>query len=490
MSEKITFPEPHEVLKEKPSFKKYLKYLLFFGPGAILASMTIGQGQLILGPQIGAWAGYGLMWLITLNLASYIFCYVGCRFTLLSGISIMDVFSIKTSKGWFNWLLIVIILIFIPMFTASIITTIGQTLSWILGSDPNLYIIWGVIACLIAGVLVITARYRFLEHIQAFFVVVLGVGAVISAIFIFQKFNPDFFEIISGFFAIGNMPSYPDWALNFYEQNGITPTNISLLSLGFLGTLTISIIPLVGYIGWIKVKKWGIFKDKKDPDAFSKRNFENYRAKGKISYLPNSAYEIRKSKILLKPLIVDLSIAFFIVSIVSAAYIISGKFLLGPQNGEILLPSDVDLIRTQAAIFTQWSVWLEPLYKISVFFALFGTIYAGFEAVTRMLHETSKNVFKRINKISYVRFMSYLMFYILVLGIPLSILIYKGFSVMTMLSITLLFIGVVGVILYGIGSVYLTQRILPKEYRLNYFSLFIIILLIILFLVPFFIIFI
>jgi hypothetical protein len=82
------------------------------------------------------------------------------------------------------------------------------------------------------------------------------------------------------------------------------------------------------------------------------------------------------------------------------------------------------------------------------------------------------------------------MFYILILGIPLSLLIYKGFSVMTMLSITLLFIGVVGVIFYGIGSVYLTQRILPKEYRLNYLSLFIIILFMILFLVPLLIIFI
>lgn len=50
----ISYPEPNKVFTEKKSFKKYLKYLLFFGPGAIVASLTIGQGQLILGPQIGA----------------------------------------------------------------------------------------------------------------------------------------------------------------------------------------------------------------------------------------------------------------------------------------------------------------------------------------------------------------------------------------------------------------------------------------------------
>lgn len=54
----ISYPEPPPVIKERPSVKKYLRYLLFFGPGAIVASVTIGQGQLILGPQIGAWAGF------------------------------------------------------------------------------------------------------------------------------------------------------------------------------------------------------------------------------------------------------------------------------------------------------------------------------------------------------------------------------------------------------------------------------------------------
>ena len=39
----ISFPDP--VLTEKPSIKNYIKYIAFFGPGAIVASITIGQGQ-------------------------------------------------------------------------------------------------------------------------------------------------------------------------------------------------------------------------------------------------------------------------------------------------------------------------------------------------------------------------------------------------------------------------------------------------------------
>ena len=158
MQDTISFPTPDKVLTEKPSVKKYLKYLLFFGPGAIVASLTIGQGQLILGPQIGAWAGFALLWLITINIGSYIIAFVSCRFTMISGIGIMDLFALKTKKGWLNWLFIIIMLIFIPIFTATIMTSLGQTLEWLFGFGN--YLIWGICFCLLAGIIVIIGRFK------------------------------------------------------------------------------------------------------------------------------------------------------------------------------------------------------------------------------------------------------------------------------------------------------------------------------------------
>ncbi|MDG6219066.1 MAG: hypothetical protein QCI00_06460, partial [Candidatus Thermoplasmatota archaeon] len=140
--EKISFPPINPVLTEKPSIKKYIKYLGFFGPGAIVASLTIGAGQLILGPQLGAWAGLALIWLITVNVGSYMIAYVSLRFSMISGIGLMDLFAIKTKKGWFNWLILIIMLIFIPIFAASILTTLGQSLAWIFGFGH--YLIWGI----------------------------------------------------------------------------------------------------------------------------------------------------------------------------------------------------------------------------------------------------------------------------------------------------------------------------------------------------------
>lgn len=479
--EKITFPEPDAVLMEKPSVKKYVKYLSFFGPGAIVASATIGQGQLILGPQIGAWAGYRLLWLITLSIASYIIAYVSCRFMLLSGINMTDIFAIKTKKGFLNWIFISIIFIFVPLFAAAIVTTLGQSLAWIFGTGH--YLFWGISFCLIAAILAVAGRYKLVEYTQALFVAVLGIGAVISVFLI----KPDVLEMLPHFFLIGDVPEYPVWVHEQFPSVAQKP--VSLIMLGYIGTLTFTIVTLVGYSGWVKVKRWGIFKDKKNADEFSQNLFNKFKEKGKITYLPNDSQEIKKSRILLKPMLIDIALAFIIVAVVSSAYMVAGEHHLGPQDGTYKLPTDINLLKEQAIIFSRIASWLKPLYQISVFFALFGTVYAGFEAASRMVYETSKNVVRKIMHTPYKKFMLYFLIYILITGIPLAI-IGSMTSIILMLSITLLFIGVVGVIIYGIGAVYMSQKFLPKEYKLGRIPLAITIISIILMIMPLFFLFI
>ena len=470
--EKISFPEPEKVLKEKPSLKKYLKYLLFFGPGAIIASVTIGQGQLILGPQLGAWAGPRLLWLITINIASYIIAYLSCRYTLITGLNMMDVFSTKL-KGILNVIFILIMLIFVPIFAATIITSLGQSLAWMFGFGD--YLIWGISFALLAAILAVAGRYRLLEYTQLIFVLILAIGAIVSVAMI-PGLNLS--EIIPHFFTIGDFPKYPQWVIEMGEATKPIP----LLILGYVGTLTITIVTLVGYAGWVKVKGWGIFKDQKDPENLSRRLFSLFKKAGKVEYLPKDKKEIRKAKLLTKPILIDLSLAFIFVSIASAAYMIAGYYLLGPRHE---LPTDIDLLKKQAIIFSNIASWLKPLYQISVFFALFGTIYGGFEAASRMLYETSKNLIRRVSLLDYSKFMQYFLIYILALGLPLAILMRFGLSVIVMLSITLLFIGVIGVIIYGVGTIYVIQTTLPKEYKLNKFTLSLGVIAIILLLVPF-----
>ncbi len=460
----ISYPEPPPVIKDRPSVKKYLRYLLFFGPGAIVASVTIGQGQLILGPQIGAWAGFSLLWLITLSVGSFIIAYMSCRFTMLSGIGLMDLFAVKTRFSWLNWLFIFIMILFIPIFTGTIITSLGQSLAWIFGVGH--YLVWGISFCIVAGILVVLGRYRILEYTQAFFVVILAAGAIISVI----TLKPDILEIIPHYFIINAPSDFPMWVYQKFPS--VTTTSIPLYMLGYLGTLTITIITLIGYLGWIKVKKWGIFEHQDDPIAFSQQCFNSFQKEGKITYLPEDTAEKKKAKQLLVPLKVDLAIAFIVIALVSSAYMIAGTILLGPEQ---LLPRDAKLIQDQVIIFEHMANWLKPLFQISVFFALFGTVYAGFEAASRMLYETGRNLIKPIRTMSYKKFTFFIFIYLLIVGVPLSFAMSMGLSILLMLSITLMFIGAIGVIIYGSYALLLTQKALPKTYRLGHIGVLLVI---------------
>ena len=96
-----------------------------------------------------------------------------------------------------------------------------------------------------------------------------------------------------------------------------------------------------------------------------------------------------------------------------------------------------------------------------------------------------------VNKIGhtpYRKFMFYFLLYILATGIPLAI-IGSMTSIILMLSITLLFIGVIGVAIYGIGAIYMSQKILPAEYRLRGIGLVIAVISVILMIVPIFFLF-
>ncbi len=481
----IRFPEPDEVLKSKPSLKKYLHYLLFFGPGAIIASVTIGQGQLILGPQIGAWAHDRLLWIITLSFGSYFLAYVAIRFTLISGINLVDLFALKL-KGALNWFFIILIIIFVPMFAATIITTLGISLQWIFGFADPYVLIWGVYFAILAVMLVIVWRYKIIEYTQAFFVVVLAVGAIASMISSIMANQLNLLKALPHFFTIGDIPSYPSWV-----PESISSKPISLTILGYLGTLTVTIITVVGYSGWIKVKRWGIFKRRGDANKLSEKLFERFKEKGKIDYLPKEEKEIRKAKLLVTPALVDLMLAFVVVAIVSAAYMLGGYAWLGREHS---IPTDVNPLREQAKIFANiakgMSNWLIPLFKVSLFFALFGTIYAGFEAASRMLYETMKGVAPKVRSIDYKQFVFYIFVYLFLIGIPLAVAMFSRIiSLLTVLGITLLFIGVVGVIIYGAGAIYYSQKVLPPPYKLGKIGVALAILSLIFMIMPFFFLF-
>ena len=88
--------------ENKNNPNKILTLLKYFGPGAILASMTIGAGNIVLAPRVGAWAFpvHSALWVITFAfITKGLIAYMGTRYSLLSGEHIMTRFAAIRPHG-------------------------------------------------------------------------------------------------------------------------------------------------------------------------------------------------------------------------------------------------------------------------------------------------------------------------------------------------------------------------------------------------------
>ena len=106
----VDIPEAKGVFAQPWSLKKAIGLLAVFGPAAIVASVSIGAGETIVVVRMGAWAGYGLLWLVLLSCVvkgGFVTYLVG-RYTAISGEYIGH--RLVRLPGPRGWLLIAFIL--------------------------------------------------------------------------------------------------------------------------------------------------------------------------------------------------------------------------------------------------------------------------------------------------------------------------------------------------------------------------------------------
>ena len=124
--DKIEIPQPAGVFAQPWSTKKLFGLLAVFGPAAIVASVAIGAGETIVVVRAGAWAGYGLLWMVLLSclVKGVFFTYLVGRYTAVSGESIGQ--RLVRLPGPRGWLLLAILLF----------EMIGAPLAWVPISKP------------------------------------------------------------------------------------------------------------------------------------------------------------------------------------------------------------------------------------------------------------------------------------------------------------------------------------------------------------------
>jgi hypothetical protein len=392
--------------------------------------MTIGAGDIVLAPRIGAWAVplYSALWIITFAMITKgLTAYLATRYSLLSGEHIMTLFSRVRPYGWVNIFSLVTGFLLLPFLIATFLTILGNVITVFTGVGD--FIIWGVSLGLAIAFFGFISSYKIIEKIQLVFVIFLSFGAIIAVAVV----QPDWFAMLKALFT-PQVPTVAPWVTA--EDIIAFPVMFQLAAI--YGTMHGTYADFTAYISWWRLR-------------------------------------VHEKKVVLKSEIMtgvklDLFISFVIVAIFMVAFLAAGVVILGQNH---LVPNGVDLISTQQSIYAVISPFVgNYLYPIAMVGVIAGSIYAGMDALPRMIKAWIDPLSTRAKKVSFKKFQGYIVLYLLLTSVPLMF-IQKPIILMT---IYLLLTGVFGVWLLGWGALWANQKQLPKEQRLGKakFTLFVI----------------
>ncbi len=392
--------------------------------------MTIGAGDIVLAPRIGAWAVplYSALWIITFAMITKgLTAYLATRYSLLSGEHIMTLFSRVRPYGWVNIFSLVTGFLLLPFLIATFLTILGNVITVFTGVGD--FIIWGVSLGLVIAFFGFISSYKIIEKIQLVFVIFLSFGAIIAVAVV----QPDWFAMLKALFT-PQVPTVAPWV----TAEDIIAFPVMFQIAAIYGTMHGTYADFTAYISWWRLR-------------------------------------VHEKKVALKSEIMtgvklDLFISFIIVAIFMVAFLAAGVVILGQNH---LVPNGVDLISTQQSIYAVISPFVgNYLYPIAMVGVIAGSIYAGMDALPRMIKAWIDPLSTRAKKVSFKRFQGYIVLYLLATSVPLMF-IQKPIILMT---IYLLLTGVFGVWLLGWGALWANQKQLPKEQRLGKakFTLFVI----------------
>lgn len=442
------FPEPDPLFTERFSTRKLWRCLAFFGPAAVVASISVGAGETVLAVRTGAWAGYGLLWLILLAaLTKNLFLqYALGRYTVVTGEYLGDAWArVPGPRGWFLWFILLIEVTMAPFFVAAIAGACGGLMKTIFGfGDPRL---WGAFFALVAIALGIGVSYGKMERQQILICGVLVLGTLIGAIIS----SPSLLEILKGAFSFGYIPPYPDWVQadpNFVQR----PKLLELATVfGYIGgSMTVYVV----YPHWTSLHKWGMTGSPQIEDI---RDFA--RARGAV-YLSPDQKEVQKANTHLTSIRWDVGMGAFVLLFVSCAFLIAGAAVLHPRH---LLPGGFALLSHQRAIWEQVSPLMVPVYYISVLAALWGTLYSLPEMYARLTHEFLGALIGAVRRAPYRKVFLAVGVYI---GVVCICVIWSGMQPVTIMDIAAMISTNIGIMMVCFGAFWLNKS-LPKEYRMG-----------------------
>src|SRR5256885_14815679 len=117
-----------------------LRWVTIFGPGAVIASLTIGSGELIFSSRGGALFGYRLLWFFLLVLLlKWVLVFVSARHMVLTGAHPFQRWmELPGPRGWFPLVFVLLALVCFPIWVSFHSGTLGALISGLTGKERAL----------------------------------------------------------------------------------------------------------------------------------------------------------------------------------------------------------------------------------------------------------------------------------------------------------------------------------------------------------------
>ncbi len=343
------------------------RWLTVFGPGAVIASLTIGSGELIFSSRAGALFGYRLLWFFLLVLfAKWVLVYATARqMVLTGGHPFQRWMDLPGPRGWLPLVFFLLALAAFPVWVGFHAGTLGTLLSWAAGTESSLrggaHFVWGMGILGLVLVFVLAGGYKTLERVQLLIVVLMLLCVLIAVMLV----RPDWFEFFHGLF-IPQPVHYPAWALANKE---FTQRPVWLETITYVGVLGGSGYDYLAYVSYLREKHWG-------------RAGETVASLAELNR--GAADQSDPTPLWLRAVLADSILSFAAILIFTAVFTICGAVILGPQH---LVPGGANLLTLQAGFVTPIYPWLKYVYFVGAFLAIFGTLYGTIEVAPVVLRE-------------------------------------------------------------------------------------------------------
>lgn len=271
-------------------------------------------------------------------------------------------------RGWVPVVFVLLALICFPIWVSFHAGTLGTLLAWLTGTENSLrggaHFLWAIAMLSVVMGLVAAGGYTTLERAQLAIVATMLFCVLISIVLL----KPDWLELLKGLF-IPQAPAYPAWS-GSHPEFADRPVWVETIT--YVGVLGGSGYDYLAYVSYLRAKRWG-------------------RAGGPVADAAALEQMARDPEDVnrrwLRAVWIDSLLSFGAVLIFTVAFVACGATVLGPQQK---VPGGTNLLTLQAGFVTPLYAWLQPMYFVGAFLAIFGTLYGTIEVAPPILRELAE----------------------------------------------------------------------------------------------------